>query len=82
MTTMTSTRAAATGAEDRSGDRIRRAPGLGAVRADDGKAYPVPLHGDRRRDQERRAGTRVVFSVVAGHGGRYEARALTKVLAD
>jgi len=55
--------------------------GLGVVRADDGKPYPFHCTAltDGTRNVE--TGTRVVFSVVAGHGGRYEARGLTPVLA-
>ncbi len=53
--------------------------GLGVVRDEDGGSYPFHCaaiaDGTRRIDE----GTRVVFLVAAGHGGRYEARAVTPV---
>jgi cold shock CspA family protein len=53
--------------------------GTGTVRADDGTSYW--FHGTALADGTRdvAVGTRVVFSVAAGHGGRYEARAVTTV---
>ncbi len=55
--------------------------GLGAVLADDGVRYP--FHCTALVDGTRNVavGTRVVFSVVAAHGGRYEAHAVTTVPA-
>jgi len=53
------------------------ARGLGVVRADDGSTYP--FHCTALADGTRNValGARVVFSVAAGHGGRYEARGIT-----
>jgi cold shock CspA family protein len=53
--------------------------GLGVVCDDDGRSYR--FHCAALADGTRRIepGTRVVFSVVAGHGGRDEARAVTTV---
>jgi cold shock CspA family protein len=55
--------------------------GLGVVRADDGGTYP--FHCTALVDGTRNVavGTCVVFCVVAGHGGRDEARALTVLAA-
>jgi cold shock CspA family protein len=51
--------------------------GLGVVSAEDGSSYR--FHCTALSDGTRtvEAGTRVVFIVAAGHGGRHEARALT-----
>jgi cold shock CspA family protein len=56
--------------------------GLGVVRGDDGTSYG--FHCTALADGTRTVdlGTRVVFCVAAGHGGRYEARALTTVGAS
>ena len=53
------------------------ARGLGVVRADDGSTYP--FHCTALADGTRNVAlnARVVFTVAAGHGGRYEARAIT-----
>ncbi len=53
--------------------------GLGVVRDDDGLNYP--FHCAAIADGTRRIepGTRVVFSIAAGHRGRDEARAVTTV---
>ena len=53
--------------------------GLGVVRADDGRdfSFHCAAIADGTRNVE--VGTRVVFCVVPGHGGRYEARAVTTV---
>lgn len=55
--------------------------GLGTVLGDDGASYR--FHCTALADGTRvvAVGTRVVFSVVAGHGGRYEARAVTTIQA-
>ncbi|HXQ90757.1 MAG TPA: hypothetical protein VN768_04295 [Acidimicrobiales bacterium] len=55
--------------------------GLGAVLADDGMSFP--FHCTALADGTRNVavGTRVVFCVVAAHGGHDEARALTTVPA-
>ena len=55
--------------------------GLGVVRDDDGTT--LPFHCTALADGTRTSsvGTRVVFSVAAGHGGRYEARAVTTLRA-
>ena len=51
--------------------------GLGVVRDDDGRSYG--FHCTALADGTRNVdpGVRVVFAVTAGHGGRYEARAIT-----
>jgi cold shock CspA family protein len=51
--------------------------GLGVVRDDDGRRYG--FHCTALADGTRNVdlGVRVVFTVAAGHGGRYEARAIT-----
>lgn len=53
--------------------------GLGVVRGDDGSTYrfhcTAVADGTRNVD----SGTRVVFSLAAGHLGRYEARAVTTI---
>jgi cold shock CspA family protein len=56
--------------------------GLGVVRGDDGTSYG--FHCTALADGTRTVdlGTRVVFCVVAGHGGRYEARAVTTLGAS
>jgi len=51
--------------------------GLGVVRADDGSTYPFHCTALADGTRDVALGTRVVFCVAAGHGGRYEARALT-----
>ncbi len=53
--------------------------GLGVVVADDGSTNP--FHCTALADGTRmvEVGTTVVFSVAPGHGGRYEARALSTV---
>jgi cold shock CspA family protein len=53
--------------------------GLGEVRGDDGTTYR--FHCTAISDGTRHVypGTRVVFSLAAGHLGRYEARALTTI---
>jgi cold shock CspA family protein len=55
------------------------ARGLGVVFGDDRTRYP--FHCAALADGTRfvELGTRVVFSVAPGHGGRYEARAVTTV---
>jgi cold shock CspA family protein len=55
------------------------ARGLGVVRAQDGTSFP--FHCTALADGTRRVnpGTAVVFSVEAGHRGRYEARAVTTI---
>jgi len=54
--------------------------GLGVVRADDGGTYAFHCTALADGTREVVPGTRVVFSVVAGHGGRDEARALTALV--
>jgi cold shock CspA family protein len=53
--------------------------GLGVVRGDDGTSYG--FHCTALADGTRTVdlGTNVVFCVVAAHGGRYEARAVTTI---
>ena len=53
------------------------ARGLGEVTADDGAAYP--FHATTIADGTRRIapGAKVVFEVVPGHLGRWEAAAVT-----
>jgi hypothetical protein len=53
--------------------------GLGEVLGDDGTSYR--FHSTALADGSRdvAVGTPVVFSVAAGHGGRYEARAVTTI---
>jgi cold shock CspA family protein len=53
--------------------------GLGVVLDDDGRSYP--FHCAALADGTRfvEPGARVVFAVAPGHGGRYEARAVTTV---
>jgi cold shock CspA family protein len=53
--------------------------GLGVVRGDDGSTYG--FHCTALADGTRHVypGTRVAFSLAAGHLGRYEARALTTI---
>lgn len=51
--------------------------GLGTVQADDGTSFRFHCTAIADGTRDVAVGTRVVFSVVAGHGGRYEARALT-----
>ncbi len=55
------------------------ARGLGVVVDDHGRSYP--FHCAALADGTRfvELGTSVVFSVAPGHGGRYEARAVTSV---
>jgi cold shock CspA family protein len=53
--------------------------GLGAVRGDDGRNYPFHCTALSDGTRDVAVGTRVVFSVVAGHGGRYEAAAVTTI---
>jgi cold shock CspA family protein len=53
--------------------------GLGVVRGDDGRNYPFHCTALADGTREVALGTRVVFSLAAGHGGRYEARAVTTV---
>jgi cold shock CspA family protein len=55
--------------------------GIGAVHGDDGRRFT--FHCTTVADGSRRVtpGTRVVFTVAAGHGGHYEARAVTPVPA-
>jgi len=53
--------------------------GLGSVRGDDGRSYPFHCTAVADGTRQIAPGTRVVFAVVAGHGGRYEARAVTPV---
>jgi cold shock CspA family protein len=57
------------------------ARGLGVVREIDGTtfAFHCTALADGTRDVE--VGTLVVFSVAPGHGGRYEARAVTTLRA-
>jgi len=51
--------------------------GLGVISADDGATYD--FHATAIADGSRAiaAGTPVIFTVAAGHGGRYEARAVS-----
>ena len=53
------------------------ARGLGTVLGDDGRRYP--FHCTAVVDGSRRvpAGARVLFVVVPGHGGRFEAASVT-----
>ena len=53
--------------------------GLGVVRGDDGTVYPFHCAALADGSRDVVVGTRVVFSVAAGHGGRYEARAVTTI---
>jgi cold shock CspA family protein len=55
--------------------------GLGVVRADDGATFPFHCAALADGTRQVEPGTRVVFSVTAGHGGRYEARAVTTIPA-
>lgn len=55
--------------------------GLGVVRGDDGGAFPFHCTALADGTREVEVGTRVVFSVSAGHGGNYEARVVTTVTA-
>jgi cold shock CspA family protein len=50
--------------------------GLGSVRADDGSTYPFHCTALADGTRDVAPGRRVVFCVVAGHGGRDEARAV------
>jgi len=56
--------------------------GLGALRDDDGRLFP--FHCSALSDGSRTVavGTRVAYTVVAGHGGRYEARAVNPLLTS
>ncbi|MGA2521153.1 MAG: cold shock domain-containing protein [Acidimicrobiales bacterium] len=60
-------------------DEFDEPRGIGWVRADDGRR--LLFHCTAVADGSRRVaqGTRVVFTVVAGHGGEYEAAAVTPV---
>jgi CspA family cold shock protein len=53
--------------------------GLGAVRGDDGSNYPFHCTALADGTRDVAVGTRVVFTVAAGHGGRYEAGAVTTI---
>jgi CspA family cold shock protein len=55
--------------------------GLGTVQADDGASFPFHCTALADGTRDVAVGTRVVFSVAAGHGGRYEARAVTTLQA-
>jgi cold shock CspA family protein len=55
--------------------------GLGTVQADDGASYRFHCTAIADGTRDVAVGARVVFSVVAGHGGRYEARAVTTIPA-
>jgi len=55
--------------------------GLGVVRDDDGPSYAFHCAALADGTRQVELGTRVVFSVVAGHGGRDEARAVTTIPA-
>jgi cold shock CspA family protein len=57
------------------------ARGLGVVRADDGPSYPFHCAALADGTRQVELGTRVVFSVAPGHGGHYEARAVTTITA-
>jgi len=56
--------------------------GLGAVRDDDGRRFAFHCTAVADGTRAVAVGTRVAFTVVAAHGGRYEARALTAVAPD
>jgi len=56
--------------------------GLGSLRGDDGTSYPFHCTAVADGSRVVAVGTRVVFIVTAGHGGRYEARAVTPLPAD
>jgi cold shock CspA family protein len=51
--------------------------GLGVVLADDGRRFTFHCAAIADGTRSVAAGARVVFCVVPGHGGRYEARAVT-----
>jgi len=51
--------------------------GLGTVQADDGRRYPFHCTAVADGSRTVPVGARVLFTVVPGHGGRYEAAALT-----
>jgi cold shock CspA family protein len=55
--------------------------GLGTVRSDDGASYRFHCTAIAGGTRVVAVGERVVFSVVAGHGGHYEARAVTAIAA-
>ena len=55
--------------------------GLGVVRDDGGPTYRFHCAALADGTRQVEEGTRVVFSVAAGHGGRYEARSVTTVPA-
>ncbi len=55
--------------------------GLGVVRADDGSTYPFHCTSLADGTRDVALGARVVFVVAAGHGGRYEARAVATLRA-
>ena len=56
--------------------------GLGSVRHDDGRSFPFHATAVSAGTRDVAVGTRVVFTVAAGHGGRYEARAVTPLPPD
>jgi cold shock CspA family protein len=51
--------------------------GLGVVLADDGRRFAFHCAAIADGTRSVAVGARVVFCVVPGHGGRYEARAVT-----
>ena len=52
--------------------------GLGEIRTDDGRTYPFHCTVIADGTRTVAVGAPVEFDVVAGHGGRWEAAAVTK----